>query len=74
MAVIQGGGHQFYASFLARPLPQSMVSSRSRVEIAPILPCSMRARTVIADLVAIEVQDRQHGPVGNWVEELVGLP
>ena len=28
----------------------------------------------IADLVAIEVQDRQHGSVGDWVEKLVGLP
>ena len=35
----------------------------------------MRARIVgIADLVAIEVQDRQHGAVRNWVEKLVGLP
>ena len=28
----------------------------------------------IADLVAIEVQDREHGSIGNWVEKLVGLP
>ncbi len=28
----------------------------------------------IADLVAIKVQDRQHGSVGNRVEKLVGLP
>ena len=28
----------------------------------------------VANLVAIEVQDRQHGSVGNWVEQLVGLP
>ena len=28
----------------------------------------------VADLVAIEVQDRQHGTVGNRVEKLVGLP
>src|ERR1039458_5321884 len=28
----------------------------------------------VADLVAIEVQDRQHGSVGNGVEQLVGLP
>ena len=28
----------------------------------------------IADLVAIEVQDRQHGSIGNRVEKLVGLP
>ena len=28
----------------------------------------------VTDLVAIEVQDRQHGPVGNRVEKLVGLP
>src|ERR1019366_4472655 len=28
----------------------------------------------VADLVAIEVQDRQHGSIGNWVEKLVGLP
>src|SRR5271170_4126730 len=27
-----------------------------------------------ADLVAIEVQDRQHGSVADWVEQLVGLP
>ena len=28
----------------------------------------------VADLVTIEVQDRQHGSIGNWVEKLVGLP
>ena len=28
----------------------------------------------VADLVAIEVQDRQHGSIGNRVEKLVGLP
>ncbi len=28
----------------------------------------------IADLVAIEVQDGQHGSVGNWIEKLIGLP
>src|SRR5674476_396179 len=28
----------------------------------------------VADLVAVEVQNRQHGSVSNWVEKLVGLP
>ena len=28
----------------------------------------------VADLVAIEMQDRQHRSVGNWVQKLVGLP
>src|ERR1017187_4056235 len=28
----------------------------------------------VADLVAVEVQNRQHSSVGNWVEELVELP
>ena len=28
----------------------------------------------IADLVAVEMQDRQHRAVGDWVEKLVGLP
>ena len=28
----------------------------------------------VTDLVAIEVQDRQHGSVETWVQELVGLP
>src|ERR1035438_8546893 len=28
----------------------------------------------VGDLVAIEVQDRQHGAVRGWVEELVGVP
>src|SRR5271157_2235626 len=28
----------------------------------------------VADLVAIEVQDRQHCSVSNWVKKLVGLP
>ena len=28
----------------------------------------------VADLVAIEVQDRQHGSIGDRVEELVGMP
>ena len=28
----------------------------------------------VADLVAVQVQDRQHGSVADWVEELVGMP
>src|SRR5450755_4023797 len=28
----------------------------------------------IADLVAVEMQDRQHGSIENRVEKLVGLP
>jgi len=28
----------------------------------------------VGDLVAVEVQDRQHGAVGHRVEELVGVP
>ncbi len=28
----------------------------------------------IADLVAIEMQDRQHSPIGNRVKKFVGLP
>ena len=28
----------------------------------------------VADLVAVEVQDRQHGAVGDRIEKLVGLP
>ena len=28
----------------------------------------------VADLVAIEMQDRQHGSIGNRIEKLVGLP
>src|SRR5271163_329952 len=28
----------------------------------------------IADLVAIKMQDRQHGSIGNRVQQLVGLP
>jgi len=28
----------------------------------------------VADLIAVEVQDRQHGAVADRIEELVGLP
>jgi hypothetical protein len=28
----------------------------------------------IGDLVAVQVQDRQHRAVGDWIEELVGMP
>src|SRR5580658_4446150 len=28
----------------------------------------------IADLVAVEMQNRQHGSVRNWIQKLVGLP
>ena len=28
----------------------------------------------IADLVAVQMQDRQHGAVGDRIEQLVGLP
>ena len=35
----------------------------------------MRASTVgIGNLVAIQVQDRQHGAIGGRVQELVGMP
>ena len=28
----------------------------------------------IADLIAVQMQDRQHGAVGDWIEELIRLP
>jgi hypothetical protein len=28
----------------------------------------------VGDLIAIEVQYRQHHPIGGWIEELIGVP
>ena len=43
-------------------------------ELLQFLMFDARQDSRVADLVAVEVQDRQHGSVCNRVEHLVGLP
>jgi hypothetical protein len=40
---------------------------------AELLSGDARQHRRVGDLVAVEVQDREHRPVLGWVEELVGV-
>ena len=43
-------------------------------EVVQLLGLDAGQNRRVADLVAVQVQDRQHRPVGDRVEELVGVP
>ena len=40
-------------------------------ELLQFLMLDARQNGGVTDLVTIEMQDRQHGSIGNWVEKLV---
>ena len=72
--LIQGGGHELMHLFRLIAFHKVGRPAAAPEELLQFLMLDAGQDGRIADLVAIEVQDRQHGSVGDRVEKLVGLP
>ena len=72
---IERGGHQRMHLRRVVPFDEITAPSRSRAaELRQFLVRNAGENGRVGDLVAIEMQDRQHRAVGHGIEKLVGMP
>ena len=74
MAVSSVRGHQLVHRLRLVALDEVRRPAAAAQELLQLLVLDARQDGRVADLVAVEVQDRQHRAVGDRVEELVGMP
>ena len=67
-------GHELMHGVRVIPLDEQRRPTAPAQELVQLVFLDASEHGRIADLVAIQVQDRQHGAVGSRVQELVGLP
>ena len=72
--LVHGGGHEFMHLFRLIAFHKVRRPAAAAQELLQFLMLDAGQDGRIADLVAVEVQDRQHGSVGDRIEKLVGLP
>ena len=60
--------------FRVIPFYEIRLPTAASEELLQLFALDARQHSGIADLVAVEVQDGEHGAIGDGVEELVGLP
>ena len=72
--LVQGGGHELMHLFRLIPFHKVRRPAAASQKLLQFLVLYAGQHGRIADLVSIEVQDRQDGSVGNRVEQFVGLP
>ena len=72
--LFQGGGHELMHRFRVVAFHKVGRPAAASEELLQFLMLDAGQDGRVADLVAIQVQDRQHGSVGDRVEKLVGLP
>jgi hypothetical protein len=71
---LHGRGHQLVHRVRLVPLDEVRRVAIPLEEMLQFLVADSREDTRVRDLVAVQVQDRQHHPVGHRVQELVGVP
>ena len=71
---LDGLGHQLVHRFRLVALDEIGRPAAAPEELLEFLVLDAGQHGRIADLEAVEMQDRQHGAVGDRIEELVGLP
>jgi len=71
---LQGGGHQLMHLFRLIALDKIGRPAAAAQKLRQFLMLNAGQHSGVADFVAVEMQDRQHGPVAGRVEQLVGLP
>ena len=71
---IHGRGHALMHGVRIVAFDEPRRPAAAAQELLQFLALDARKHRGIADLVAIQVQDRQHGAVGDGIQELVGLP
>ena len=70
----QGRRHEFVHLFRLVPLDKDGRPAAAAEKLVQLLRLNAGENGRIADLVTVEMEDRQHGPVRNGIEHLVGLP
>ena len=73
-AVLQSGGHLLVHRLGLAALDEIGRPSVALEQVAQLLVRDARQQRGVVDLVAVEMQDRQHGAVADRVQELVGMP
>ena len=71
---LERGGHEFMHRCRIVTLDEIGRPTASAEELFQLFMLDAGEHGRVADLVAVQVQDRQHGAVGHRIEELVGLP
>src|SRR6476646_180059 len=72
--LVQRGGHELVHLLRLVTRHEVRLPATAAQELAQSLLLYPGQDGGVADLVAIEVQDRQHGPVTDRAEELAGMP
>ena len=72
--LLQGSRHELMHGFRIVPFHEVGRPSATRQELFQFLVFDARQQGGIADLVTVQVEDRQHRPIGDRIEELVGMP
>ena len=72
--LFQRAGHELVHLLRVVTLDEQGLPAAAAQELVQFLVLDAGQDGGVADLVAVEVQDRQHGPVADRAEELVGLP
>jgi hypothetical protein len=73
-AVLQGGGHLLVHQHRLVALDEIRHPSVALEQVAQLLVRDAGEQRGVVDLVAVEMQDRQHGAVADRIQELVGMP
>ena len=71
---VEGGGHQFVHVFGVVAFDVVRFPAAAAQELVEFLGFDAGQHGGVADLVAVQMQDRQHRPVADRVEELGGMP
>ena len=72
--VVEGRGHQLVHRRRIGPPHHPRLVSVAAEELAKLLVPDARQHRRVGDLVAVQVEHRQHGAVARRVEELVRVP
>jgi hypothetical protein len=71
---VQGAGHQLMHQLRLIAFHEIRRPAAAADELLQFLMLDAGQHGRITDLVAVQVQDRQHGAVANRIEQFVGLP
>ena len=71
---IQCGGHRLVHQRRLMAFHEQRRPAATAQKLLQLLAGDAREHGGVGDLVAVQVQDRQHRAVGHWVEKLVGVP
>src|SRR5437016_3110018 len=71
---IEGGGHELVHELGFGAFHEVRLVAISGEQVGQLLVSEPAEHRRIRDLVPVQVQERQHGPVATRIEKLVGMP